>query len=274
MKAIQRTEFEGRFTVEGLSQGEIVGVDQRVSEVIALLRQSQSLVVEPNLLTLEGIDGSGKTTLALSLASKLKRDGKKVIILRGSGTTGMDDILKWARHEYKRDSNKKTILEDLQSIQDLQKKYQKEQHSQKKMQIAVQMQIQMFALQKKYLTAGYFVISDRGVLSACLGGRDRAQNYEQFAQLISMFPYLPIGPTFFVDIPVNEAVKRSRKKGEKPQEKDLKLKALSFIFAQNQLPGLLQKFSDLSMSDFFLIDGTQSQRNMLRDTISQFSRFI
>ena len=175
----------------------------------------------------------------------------------------MDDLLAWANHEYKKDRDKKIIIADLELVHTLQIQYQKESNPSKKMGIAVKMQILMFSLQKKYLQKGYFVISDRGILSACLGGRDRAQNLSQFKQLVSMFDYLPIGSTIFVDLPTDVAMRRTKKKGENPDRKDLEAKSMSYVVTQDNLGRVLERFPNLSINQFYMIDGTKSQRQML-----------
>lgn len=253
-----------------LGQQEVAG---RVNDVFNLLIPSQAVVAEPRLLTLEGIDGTGKTTLALSLATDLIKAKKQVLILRGSGTTGMDDILKWTNIHYRNHPKRKEILADLTQVQSLQIQYQNEDDPRKKIQIAVQMQLLMFSLQQKYLAEGFYVISDRGILSACLGARDRTQNLEQYAQLFSMFTYLPMGSTIFVDLPVDVALKRVNRKAETATKADLTQKAASYSVAKTKMPQFMQSIDGSQDLQTTVINGDASQRKMLK-TAKQFVQKI
>lgn len=193
----------------------------QVHEIIDYFASNPTrLKYDPHIIALEGIDGIGKTTVALKLASYMTSQlSLPTIILRTCGTSGMESLIEWAGININDPERKKQILADYDNIHSAQDKYLKktaQMHDIHDRRFAgLELQQTMFSLINKYLDLEYYVISDRGLLSSLIKLREKAVNFEDFQFAVGKLPLLKVGTTIHLQgLTVDTVIERNRQKNE------------------------------------------------------------
>jgi len=216
------------YSVEMIIPRDTTETSLAVVNCMAELTRAGMVMQNDNLEVMEGIDGSGKSSQALIRASALRDRGHKVIVLRGSGTTGVQELIAWSNHTIPNsDGDKTEILADLGMVLAIQQAYTAcdeatREGYQQKMKAGVSMQVLMFDLINKYLykKEDYRVISDRGIISTLSGIYDKAPQYfaqlvQQSVSLLKEVPGVATSPRFIstgrnvlIDVPVEVSFPR------------------------------------------------------------------
>jgi len=98
-------------------------VDIWVKEAIETydyLVKDKKIVIKNNIITIDGVDYSGKSEQIKLLAKKLKEQGEEVVIVKGSGTTGADEMLEWSQNNIVNGELRKFMVEQLSKLNDMQ----------------------------------------------------------------------------------------------------------------------------------------------------------
>lgn len=241
-------------------------------EVVDVLKyfadHSCKLRPDSRQITVTGSDGSGKTTLVKLLATHMKKLGLPVTVMRGSGVTGTEDLLAWVERYKDSNSDGSEIIADLRQVMAAQAQYSAESDPRRKVAQGVSMQKMMFDLVQKYLDRGYYVVSDRGVLDAFLGARERVGSADELTQVAKVFSRLPFGPSVRVRVSPVTAMVRLMGKQEMPPLAELVRRQYEFDYALawayrvfgRKLPGVTPGW-------FMTVNGEAEPREVLRAAV-------
>lgn len=200
------------------------------------------------LVALEGIDGSGKTTQALELVKRLKKDGYKVVYTKEPTDEPTGKLIR-------------QVLSGEIKVPPLSLQYL----------FCADRGVHQWELEK-YLQKGYIVVTDRYFWSAVAYGisdlKGTPDYYLVAFSILSMYnQFMKPDFTFFLDVDVEEAFRRisqSSKHGEIYDKKG-KLVKIKDAYAQ-----LFKKFN----GEFVMVDGNQSIDTVQNDLLENVKKMI
>lgn len=269
------TRLEKFFYTRGLDKKTKKEVQQRVLDVIAFQQTHEKDFKQVNMFTLTGTDFSGKTSVVIRIVSALRQEGFRIFPLRGSGTTGIPELLSIP-------DNPQELIVDLQTVATMQRQYMTAALAYRTsptpetgtnfLKAAISMQYEMFR-QIRYWSQYGLVIADRAGFDALLGGHERGGGIGFLERELSQIQPVPYGISAWIDVPLRE-IRRRRKKDPQKMDQNTEAELQARRYGYQQLWVQSEQGNLLPGQRLVRINGQQNIQTVTQTTLAVLEQCV